>query len=200
MSRSDERAKLSGFRLQHAAIEGAPVIEPADSVADARGGRGAPLGRVVDTLRAMHKRGTLTDGQYAAGVAFQQTFARAHLDGLRAANLMRQSGGGGPHDLPHSAESARRKVGEIMELLGGHTTMMALAVYWIAGYGLTLKQFCEREVFANKRPLDNRAAGAHLVDGLQILAHHHEKRRNTRISGVRSETWAPDLGTGRPQP
>ncbi|MBF0140804.1 MAG: hypothetical protein HQL74_11060 [Magnetococcales bacterium] len=111
--------------------------------------------RVQDVLEQLHRKGLIDDDCYNIGRIFQDNFTIAHLDRLQAFDIGRPSLSKqkGIQDclegyIDH-LESARKKVHETIDLLGGIGSPMGTVVWHVLGLGETLEQFVKVRSTAN---------------------------------------------------
>ena len=125
--------------------------------------------RAVDTLSAMLRNGSISEAQYAAGSRFRNDFAWAHLDPLRAADVARLPGRHGGEESM-SVQAARERIVRHMVRLGGHGSPLAQAAWWVAGYGLSTKEFARRMRWGRGAAMHEKTAAGLLLGALTILA------------------------------
>jgi hypothetical protein len=136
-------------------------------IADEMGAPGRPF-RAVDTLAAMEWRGRITAGMRAAGDDFRETFRRAHLDPLRAAQLERT--GGSPTALPPGIriEAARERVWQTIRMIGGLGSPAGSCLWHVVGLEQTIKVWAMLQEWRRKR-LDEETAAGILIGALGML-------------------------------
>jgi hypothetical protein len=149
-------------RLQHGR-----VVRAQKTVADAQGNIGLPY-IAEGTLARLLRRGAITAAQWHAGLRFEELFARAGLDPLRAIDLSGRIPGG---DLPHGADRAYRLVHEALDALGGIHSPCGCACWFILGCGMSVQQWATREGW-NGRPIRHETATIVLVGALGVLESH----------------------------
>lgn len=179
--RQDARAR----RLELArAVEMTPTdwqalnhgVEPVTgTIVDERGAVGAPVGRAIDTLARMRRSDTIDDGMLAAGRQFKDLFDLAQLDPLRAADLLRVAGGVAGN-LSSRSIAARDAVWTALQQIGGPSTPVGTACWWIVGVGLTAKEFSIREGWGG-RPMNPMTVTGLVIAALSILEQHFYARR-----------------------
>lgn len=103
-------------------------------------GRPSQPYRSIDILAVMERRGAIDSRQRDAGERFRDTFARAHLDPLRAPDLLREAGhnGRGP-EVGVNAESARESVYRALSAVGEPG---GSCLWQVLGFGFTVKEWC----------------------------------------------------------
>jgi len=140
-----ERAGLEPARLRQGAVMGL-----SRSIADAAGGVSQPV-LALSTLALMERRGTITLAQRRAGEAFHACFRVAQLDGLRAADMARVSGGTAPlMPGPGSGhERARRRISAAMTRLGGECSVTASAAWHVLGLEWSLRRWGQKACRGN---------------------------------------------------
>lgn len=137
---------------------------------DSRGEGSQPF-RVVDTLMAMERRGTITPEMKRAGEMFRDEFGHAALEPLRAADLSRLSGTAGPRDATTAQYTAREAVWEAIKALGGIGSPLGCCAWQVLGMGASLKEWAAREGWRG-RPIGEKTAAGILVGALGVLAAH----------------------------
>jgi hypothetical protein len=126
-------------------------------------GRASRPWRVVDTLAAMERAGTIDGEQRAAGERFRALFEVAGLAGLGAAPLERAPGGGTGDGGIQRRVDAGRAVSRALQLLGGRGALVLVTVD-VLGLGQSLSEW------DRARHQRNGRAGMMLRDALEILA------------------------------
>ncbi len=129
---------------------------------DAEGRPSRPW-RVVDTLAAMERAGSIDGGQRAAGERFRALYEIAGLAGIGAAPLDRAPGGGGGDGGIQRRVDAGRAVAAALERLGGRGPLASIAID-ILGLGQALGAWDRIHHQRSGR------ASAMLRDALDILA------------------------------
>lgn len=128
------------YRAQHVAVYGSgPVIERCDKQQqDAQGNIGSPF-IVTDTLRALHRNGTIDDALLATGRQFEEDFRRARFDPLRCADMARIPGLGGGD--PVGDQDAKDRVWDALQRVGGLGSCLAGVLCDVLGKGMSLRQY-----------------------------------------------------------
>jgi hypothetical protein len=139
-------------------------------VKDSYGRLGSPS-RTVDTIGIMLMRGTITETQWRAGGIFQNQFARAQLEGLKAVDWLKIGGGSGkgPSNMRDSVMSARDDVFYAVRALGGTMSASGACCYHVLGLGESVKEWSERFALSHGRPLSREAASGVLIGVLCSL-------------------------------
>lgn len=137
------------------------------AIADEAGRPARPY-RVVDTLAAMLRKGTITAAMRQAADDFHAQFVLASLDPLRAADLNRLPGAW--RDVPMSLRQAeaRTKVWQALQALGGIASPAGSCVWHVVGCEWTVKDWALREGWGG-RSLSQEAASGVLVGSLGVL-------------------------------
>jgi hypothetical protein len=135
-------------------------------IADEHGRPARPF-RTVDILAAMERRGRITAGMRGAGEDFRETFQRAHLDPLRAANLERT--GFSPTASPGSrVEAARKHVWQTITDIGGLGSPAGSCLWHVVGLEESLKHWAMLQEWRRKQ-LDQETASGILIASLGML-------------------------------
>lgn len=90
----------------------------------------------VDTLAAMHRRGSITSGRRGAGERFQELFLRASLDPLKAYDAARVVGRGQhrpQNSLGNRIEDARSLVWSAVHAAGGLASPGGSVLWHVCG-------------------------------------------------------------------
>jgi hypothetical protein len=123
-------------RLAHGPVERLPR-----QIADEYGGIARPS-RAIDILAALERRGAITAGMRDAGDQFRVYFRTAHLDPLRAANLLRTPSAVRRSDGSGAAiEYARRRVAEAITAVGGLGSPGGACLWHVVGLEQSLKEW-----------------------------------------------------------
>jgi len=144
------------------------ITRAAGTIADTDGCIGAPW-LVESMLGRMERRGDIGSRERHAGEEFSRLFQLAHLDPLRAADIVREGRGNGAG--PHGSERARRRIVAAMDALGGHGSPCATAAWFVLGCELSMREWAMREGWGG-RPLREEVAKGTLVGALGVLAKH----------------------------
>jgi hypothetical protein len=164
------------YRAQHHPLGNELAVEHAPVTADVHGLIAHPMGRAVDTLAALRRRGTIDDEQLAAGRQFEEDFQAAGLHELRAQDLSAMRGGTTDHHIVRLIAS-RHEIWKAIDLLGGAHTPIALAAWHVLGMGRTLKDYASMEGFGPDRPLHPMTAQGLLVGALSVLSGYYLRSR-----------------------
>lgn len=149
-------------------------VEHTPVTADVSGLISHPMGKTVDTLSALHRRGTIDDEMLAAGRQFEEDFHASGLNELRAQDLSTPRGGLIDHHVLRVIAS-RHRIWCAFEILGGCHTPIALSAWHVLGMGRTLKEYASLEGFSPDRPLNPMTAQGLLVGALSVLAGHYSR-------------------------
>jgi hypothetical protein len=161
------RAKADGSKIER--VSGRELI-------DSDGQVSTPW-RNVDTLELMYRQGAINSEMLAAGKNFQTTFAAAHLDPLRAADMGRVgyakiAGGDG---FGSRVEAARRRVAKWIRAAGGMTSPAGSCLWHVLGLGESLSQWAKTRGWAGRRVPPATASGI-LIVALGLLASPHAQK------------------------
>jgi hypothetical protein len=100
----------------------------------------------------MLRAGTITQEMHDAARDFQASFIIAQLDPLRALPLARLTGSGREPDLSERQLDARRRVHEMMEVLGGISSPAGSCVWHVVGLQRSVREWALRQGWGG-RPL-----------------------------------------------
>ena len=100
--------------------------------------------RAVTLLDRFLREEEISERMKEAGDDFARAFSMAHLHGAKAANLERIPGGAGG-GMADRVIDARNRVWRSLERLGGWSTPLGQAAYWVLGYGRSLRQHAETQ-------------------------------------------------------
>jgi hypothetical protein len=138
-------------RLAHGSVE-----RLARPIADEYGAIARPS-RAIDILAALERRGTITAGMRDAGEQFRIWFRMAHLDPLRAADLMR-----GPRAVRRNdggiapIEHARRRVAHAIAAVGSPG---GVCLWHVVGLEESLKEWALQRGWAGRMVAQEAATG-----------------------------------------
>lgn len=155
-------AELTPERWRRGDIERLP-----HAIAD-EGGRPARPCRVVDTLAAMQRKGTISAPMRQAADDFHAQFVTASLDPLRAADLNRTRQGFRETQPSLCQAEARTKIWRALQALGGIASPAGSCVWHVVGLEWTVKDWALREGWGG-RPLSQETASGILVGALGVL-------------------------------
>lgn len=160
------------WRRQHDPVE---AVAEGEVVTDAQGGIGGAR-KVVDTLDVMVRCGSLTSGQEKAGRQFQDDFGYAHLDQLKANDMLQPLAGKGGTigSYGRTIAEARDRVAGAIHMLGGVGSPAGRMAWEVLGEQRSIREHCERTILAPGRTLNRRTATAMLVDVCEALRLHYE--------------------------
>ena len=120
--------------------------------------------RTVDTLALMLRNGSITGAMHDAGQQFSQDFARAFGSGVASPKL---------DGLPVEKNAgAARAVREALDAVGGSGSPAGSALWYVAGLGLSVREWALRQGWAGKAISLHEAKGI-LIAGLGVLARYY---------------------------
>lgn len=158
-------------------VAGLPIIRRPDDVlepvyeADPEG-RPVVHHRTVDTLGIMLRAGTISQEMHDAARDFQAQFTIARYDVIRCMSLMRLPGGSGPGDLTDAQVDARRRVGKVLDALGGLGSPAGSCVWHVVGLQRSIREWALRQGWGGKPVRVEQAQGI-LVAALGMLVKHY---------------------------
>jgi len=161
----------SSWRLQHGDVE---RIGPDPGTVASRH-------RSVDTLGQMLANGTITMEMHEAGVHFRHLFRLAQLDSLGSSSLVRIAGVTPPGPADHHV-TARRRVAEALDVLGGHDSAAGSCAWHVLGCQSSVREWSMRQGWGG-RPVASAQGQGMLVATLAVLARHY--RLDGRSAGER---------------
>ena len=133
--------------------------------------------RTVDTLALMLRNGSITGAMHDAGQQFSQDFARAFASGVASSRLDGLPCGTAPGEmLIERNASAARAVRDALDAVGGNSSPAGSALWFVAGLGLSVRDWALRRGWADK-PISVHEAKGILVAGLAMLARHYGYER-----------------------
>lgn len=133
---------------------------------DVLGVLSAPL-RAESMLERMERLREVSEDEREAGERFQRLYRRAHLDPLKAADMMREVRSAGPV-ASNRVEEARRDVNAAMQTLGGHGSPAGSCAWLVLGDEITIAEWARREGWVG-RPVSFATAKRTLILTLQAL-------------------------------
>lgn len=159
---SGSASELTPERRRRGDVERLP-----QTIADEAGHPARPY-RVVDTLTAMLRKGTITPAMRQAAEDFRAQFVLASLDPLRAADLNRLPAAWREVPMSLRQAEARTRVWQALQALGGIASPAGTCVWHVVGCEWTVKEWALREGWGG-RSLSQEAASGILVGSLGVL-------------------------------
>jgi hypothetical protein len=153
-------------RLKPHKVRGREVEEEYGADPD---GRPVLRHRVVDTLGKMLRAGTITQEMHDAARDFQASFIIAQLDPLRALPVARVTGTGHELDLSERQLDARRRVHEVMDMLGGMSSLAGSCIWHVAGLQCSVREWAVRLGWCGRLVRQEQAQGI-LIAALGMMA------------------------------
>lgn len=144
------------------------VTRDSETLADSDGAIGLPW-RAESMLARMERNGDIGSRERHAGEEFGRLFVLAHLDPLRAADVLRgdRSGNAGPQ----GTERARRRTLAALDALGGQSSPCGCCAWFVLGCEMSIQAWARREGWGG-RPLRPEVAKGTLIGCLGVLARH----------------------------
>jgi hypothetical protein len=157
------------------------LIERLDRPIGDHSGRSARPYRVVDTLAAMERRGSITAEMRQAGEDFRARFAIAQLNPLRAFDLTRPRTGNrfsaASGDEPGlRIENARELVWRAIMAVGGLGSAGGSCLWHVLGWERSLKEWALEQGWNGRRVSQETASGI-LIAALGALESHFSASR-----------------------
>jgi hypothetical protein len=164
-------------------VAGLPIIRRPDDVLEPvyeadPDGRPVVHHRTVDTLGIMLRAGTISQEMHDAARDFQAQFTIARYDVVRCMALMRLPGGG-PGDFTEAQVDARRRVGKVLDALGGLGSPAGSCVWHVVGLQRSIREWALRQGWGG-RPVRVEQAQRILVAALGMLAGWYGYGRRSR--------------------
>ena len=128
--------------------------------------------RTVDTLGIMLRAGTITEDMHDAARDFQAQFTIACLDPVVCLPFDRLRGASGRTDLTDAQVDARRRVGTVMDALGGMGSPAGGCVWHVVGLQRSVREWAMRLGWCG-RPISEKQAQGMLIAALGVLASHY---------------------------
>jgi hypothetical protein len=133
--------------------------------------------RSVDSLGILLRAGAINTAMHDAGQEFGRRFARANLSPTAVATFERigsgrKAGAPGAGSVTERAAYARKDVGEALDALGGRSSPAGSAVWFVAGVGVSVREWSMRWGW-NGRAINPQEARGILVGALGVLAVHY---------------------------
>jgi hypothetical protein len=128
--------------------------------------------RTVDTLGIMLRAATITEDMHDAARDFQAQFTVACLDPVVCLPFDRLRGASGRTDLTDAQVDARRRVGAVMDTLGGMGSPAGGCVWHVVGLQRSVREWAMRLGWCG-RPISEKQAQGILIAALGVLASHY---------------------------
>ena len=144
--------------------------------------------RTVDTLALMLRNGSITGAMHDAGQQFSQDFARAFASGVASNRFDGLPVGTSPGQMMIEKNAgAARAVRDALEAVGGSTSPAGLALWYVAGLQMSIRDWSLRDGWNGKRVEKNEAKGI-LVAALGVLARYYGYERSGGYGRQRPKT------------
>ena len=163
-------AQLSPFRSQHG-----DLVPHREAIADADGAVGRPEYTSCDWLNRQFRKGKLLREDLKAAERFREDVARAGYEQLRAVDLTRPFEKRRPVSFAAFsaiAEEARRRLGEVMEKLGGWDDPSASITFHVVGLDMTIAAWA-RTIGVRGVPIQPEEASGLLLGNLSALRRYY---------------------------
>lgn len=150
--------------------------------------------RTVDTLALMLRNRTITGAMHDAGQQFSQDFARAFGSGVASNRFDGLPGGTAPGQMMVERNvGAARTVRQALEAVGGSGSPAGSALWFVAGLGLSVRDWALRLGWAGKAMSKEEGKGI-FIAALGVLARYYgyERGARPRQPPQRSEFARPD--------
>jgi len=146
------------------------VTRDSETLADSDGGIGLPW-RAESMLERLERNGDIGARERQAGEEFSRLFQLAHLDPLRASDVVRGERILAGQGEPHGSDRARRRVLAAIDALGGQSSPCGTCAWFVLGCEFTLNAWARREGWGG-RCLSQATAKGTLLGALGVLARH----------------------------
>ncbi|MBP6762812.1 MAG: hypothetical protein KA131_13700 [Thauera sp.] len=134
--------------------------------------------RTVDTLALMLRNGSITGAMHDAGQQFSQDFARAFASGVASSRLDGLPAGTAPGQMMIERNAgAARAIRDALDAVGGSGSPAGSALWFVAGLGMSIRDWALRDGWNGKRVEKNEAKGI-LVAALGVLARYYGYERS----------------------
>ena len=135
--------------------------------------------RTVDTLALMLRNGSITGEMHDAGQQFSQDFARAFGSGVASPKLDGLPGGTAPGQMMVEKNAgAARAVRDALEAVGGSGSPAGSALWYIAGLGMSVRDWSIRLGWSGKAMSKEEGKGI-LIAALGMLARYYGYERDS---------------------
>lgn len=136
--------------------------------------------RTVDTLALMLRNGSITGAMHDAGQQFSQDFARAFGSGVASSRLDGLPAGTAPGQMMVERNAgAARAVRDALEAVGGHGSPAGSALWYVAGLGMSVRDWSIRLGWSGKAMSKEEGKGI-LIAALGMLARYYGYERQAR--------------------
>ena len=173
---SDDIAHPSRWRLQHGDVRSqSPGADPHTDPAAI-----SARHRAVDTLGQMLANGTITPEMHEAGTMFRHLFRTAQLGSLGTSSLVRVVGQAVRGESDHHV-TARLRVAEAMDVLGGHDSAAGSCAWHVLGCQSSVREWSMRQGWGGRVVPAAQAQGM-LTATLAVLAAHFGRATRPRAA------------------
>ena len=140
--------------------------------------------RTVDTLALMLRSGSISAAMHDAGQQFSQDFARAFASGVASPRLDGVPGATAPGQMMIERNAgAARAVRDALEAVGGSASPGGAALWFVAGLGLSIREWALRLGWSGKAMSREEGKGI-LIAALGVLARYYGHERSGRKPAV----------------
>jgi hypothetical protein len=145
-----------------------------EQIKDVNGLPSAPW-RVKGLLAKLESNGAIGKPERLAGQEFQEKFALAQLDPIRAVDMAGIPGLSRPAHHCGNVK-AQQQIHEALQALGGISSPAGSCAWFVLGCEHSLRRWAQREGW-NGRPLNERVASGILIAVLGVLMAHFDGER-----------------------
>ena len=133
--------------------------------------------RTVDTLALMLRNGSITGAMFDAGQQFSLDFARAFASGVASPKLDGLPRATAPGQMMVEKNAgAARAARDALDAVGGSASPAGSALWFVAGLGMSVREWALRDGWNGKR-VDKSEAKGILVAALRVLARYYGYER-----------------------
>ena len=148
--------------------------------------------RTVDTLALMLPLLSISAAMHDAGQQFSQDFARAFASGVASPRLDGVPGATAPGQMMIERNAgAARAVRDALEAVGGSASPGGAALWFVAGLGLSIREWALRLGWSGKAMSREEGKGI-LIAALGVLARYYGHERSPVSRGGRPRAASAD--------
>ena len=140
--------------------------------------------RSIDTVGRLIRAGLVDIDHGDAATRFRRDFHRARFEPLGAADLRRQRGAGGHHEILDDVEDARQRIWDALNHLGGLSAPAGAIIWHVIGMEMTLRDWSLRQIWGSGRTIRQEVATGVLIAALGVLSGYYgiHRKRNRAVA------------------